>query len=124
MKVKKLMEYLECVDPEANVVLRKKDGEELLIADFVGLSMAPEHMPFPSPFDYCSSVVVLKGISDIDLKKELEVFSRYALYIGLEEDEFYRDILEAGITVDMVRKYVGDERADTMKAFCEEHGLM
>ena len=40
-----------------------------------------------------------------------------------DELDFYMDLLEIGITVDMVRKYMSDNHADIMEKFCEEHGL-
>lgn len=41
----------------------------------------------------------------------------------LDELDVYMDMLEIGIGVDMVRKYMGDELADHMEKFCKEHGL-
>lgn len=46
------------------------------------------------------------------------------LWKGLYELDFYTDLLETGITVDMVRKYMNDETADHMRDFCKEHGLL
>lgn len=47
---------------------------------------------------------------------------------ALENDEdelnFYMEMLENGIDVEMVRKFVSDEAADHMQEFCEEHGLL
>lgn len=34
------------------------------------------------------------------------------------------EMLETGIDVPMVRKHLGDEAADHMQDFCEEHGLI
>lgn len=35
-----------------------------------------------------------------------------------------KNMLESGINVDMVRKYMGDETADHMQDYCEDHGLL
>lgn len=34
------------------------------------------------------------------------------------------EMLETGIDIKMVRKYLGDDVADHMKDFCKEHGLI
>lgn len=34
------------------------------------------------------------------------------------------EMLETGIDIKMVRKYLGDDVADHMKVFCIEHGLI
>lgn len=36
----------------------------------------------------------------------------------------YSEMLETGIDIKMVRKYLGDDVADHMKVFCIEHGLI
>lgn len=43
-----------------------------------------------------------------------------------EKDELdvYSEMLETGIDIKMVRKYLGDDVADHMKDFCKEHGLI
>lgn len=40
------------------------------------------------------------------------------------EGDVYMEMLETGIDVPMVRKHLGDEAADHMQDFCEEHGLI
>lgn len=39
-------------------------------------------------------------------------------------NDVYMEMLECGIDVDMVRKYLGTDAADHMQTFCEEHGLI
>ena len=55
-----------------------------------------------------------------------EIQSRFndAVEHGVDETEVYENMLESGINVDMVRKYMGDETADHMQNYCEEHGLL
>lgn len=56
----------------------------------------------------------------IDLKEKFEkVLDDYS-----DETEFYSDLLEMGITVDVVARQVGKEQAEHMKKYCEEHGLL
>lgn len=38
--------------------------------------------------------------------------------------DVYSEMLETGIDIKMVRKYLGDDVADHMKDFCKEHGLI
>ncbi len=41
-----------------------------------------------------------------------------------DESDFYSELINAGITVDHVRDYMGDETAEHMQQFCEGHGLI
>lgn len=43
---------------------------------------------------------------------------------GKDELDVYSEMLETGIDIKMVRKYLGDDVADHMKDFCKEHGLI
>lgn len=43
---------------------------------------------------------------------------------SVDKTEVYENMLESGINVDMVRKYMGDETADHMQDYCESHGLL
>ena len=54
-----------------------------------------------------------------------EIASRFDEAISNGEDELdvYSEMLEKGIDVDTVRKCCGNTVADSMKSFCEEHGL-
>lgn len=47
-----------------------------------------------------------------------------ALEDGKDELDVYSEMLETGIDIKMVRKYLGDDAADHMKVFCIEHGLI
>ena len=69
--------------------------------------------------------VWLETESDNDMSSELSARFENALENQIDELDFYLEKLsEIGITVDMVRKYMGDEIANHMKEFCEEHGLI
>lgn len=56
----------------------------------------------------------------------LEVHKRFenAMEEQVDELDFYMELLEIGATVALVRWYEGDEKADHMQRFCEEHGLL
>lgn len=55
-----------------------------------------------------------------------EIGARFDDAIDTDQDEtdFYTELLETGIDVAMVRKYMGDGPANCMQCFCEEHGLL
>ena len=55
-----------------------------------------------------------------------EIQSRFddAVEHGVDETEVYENMLESGINVNMVRKYMGNEIADHMQDYCEEHELI
>lgn len=66
----------------------------------------------------------LKVEYNFDLKNEIASRFESANETDIDELDFYMDLLESGITVDMVQVYIGDEPAEHMKKFCEEHGLI
>lgn len=109
MKVKTLIKRLQKMNPEAEVKLNDYGGETAL---FVNARVNDKN------------TVWLDGEDDINMG--LEISARFERAIEEEWDEldFYMDMLEIGITVDMVRKYMDDEHANHMQRFCEEHGLM
>ena len=62
--------------------------------------------------------------NDEDISKEIQ--SRFDNAIENDEDEldFYTEMLEIGMDVEIVRKYMGDDIAKHMEKFCKEHGLI
>ena len=50
--------------------------------------------------------------------------SNIQLTCEVDETKMYKSMLDLGITVDMVRKCMGDEAADHMQDYCENHGLL
>lgn len=62
--------------------------------------------------------------NEIEIKED--IISRFNEAVGNGEDELdvYSEMLEKGINVGVVRKYCGNTVADSMKSFCEEHGLL
>lgn len=111
MIVKKMIELLQTMDPNAEVKLHERFGELVLFV--VALANNED-------------TVWLETESDNDLCSELEARFEYAAEIenNVNELDFYTDLIETGINVDMIRKYMGDETANHMQEFCEEHGLL
>lgn len=109
MKVKTMIQKLEKMNPEAEVRLNDYKGDTAL---------------FVNSHTNDTDVVWIDGEHDIDLGEEISARYERAIDEQLDELDFYMDLLEIGITVDMVRNYMGDEKADVMKKFCEEHGLI
>ena len=109
MKVKTLIERLSKMNLEAEVKLNEYGGDTVLFVN----ARANDN-----------NTVWLDGEHDIDMGSEISARYEYALEEQIDELDFYMDLLEIGITVDMVRKYMDDEHANHMKEFCEEHGLL
>lgn len=109
MKIKTLIKKLEKFNPEAEVRLNDYCGEAAL---FINARVDD------------NNVVWLDGELDIDMGEELSARYEKIAENWDSELDFYTDLLETGITVDMVRKYMGNEHADYMKEFCEEHRLL
>ena len=66
----------------------------------------------------------LETEDDTDMTEEIKARFDAAIEEGIDELDIYSEMLECGITVDMVRKYLDDEAACHMEAFCQEHGLL
>lgn len=108
MKVKTLIKKLEKMDPEAKVRLHDKSGELVLFV------LCAKKYPD----------VWLQTESDVDMADEIQSRFDDAIENGTDELDVYMEMLEAGIDVSMVRKYLGDDAADYMQRFCGEHGLI
>lgn len=109
MDVAGLIERLSKFSPTAKVRLGSKDGEELL---FVVSSKGSEEDV---------SCVWFEGESDVDLSDVLNTLFLKSEIEGLDKKDLYKELLKAGVTVDMVRKYVDDEFADQMDMYCKHH---
>ncbi|MBE5940814.1 MAG: hypothetical protein E7266_10555 [Lachnospiraceae bacterium] len=109
MKVKKLIDLLIKQNPEAVVKMHSKDDEPVLfVVNIVG----------------DDSVVWLESESDNDMTEEISARLETAIDENIDEFDFYEELLELGIDVNMMRKYLGDEAANHMEKFCYEHGLI
>lgn len=109
MKVKTLIKKLEKMDPEAEVRLHDKSGEPVLFV------LCAKKYPD----------VWLQTEGDVDMSDEIPgLVLTMPLRMAPDELDVYMEMLETGIDVPMVRKHLGDEAADHMQDFCEEHGLI
>ena len=70
------------------------------------------------------TVKILETENDNDMREEIQARFDAALEDGKDELDVYSEMLETGIDIKMVRKYLGDDAADHMKDFCKEHGLI
>lgn len=109
MKVKTMIQKLSKMNPEAEVRINDYNGD---VALFVNARCNDRN------------VVWIDGEHDIDLGEEISTRYEKAIKEQWDELDFYMDLLEIGITVDMVRDYMGDVKADVMEMFCNEHGLI
>ena len=109
MKVKTLIRELSKFNPEAEVRLNDYDGDTAL---FVNARVDDDN------------IVWLDGVDDFDLGSELEARFEIAIEEQMDELDFYMDLLEIGITIKQVEEYMGIEKANHMKKFCKEHGLI
>lgn len=91
------------------VRLHHREGEELL---------------FALAFQNDDTIIVLETENDNDMREEIQARFDAALEDGKDELDVYSEMLETGIDIKMVRKYLGDDAADHMKDFCKEHGLI
>lgn len=71
-------------------------------------------------------VISMKEIAVSQTYSDVEIKELFASVVddGMDELDFYMDLLDRGITVNMVRSSVGEDAASHMKQFCEEHGLL
>lgn len=76
--------------------------------------------------NYCKDLCANDKIevNDNDMREEIQARFDAALEDGKDELDVYSEMLETGIDIKMVRKYLGDDAADHMKDFCKEHGLI
>ena len=109
MTVKNLIEKLEKMNPDAIVHLGDRNGEVLLFV--MALANDNENVWF-------------EGEEENDMANEIQTRFDYAIEHGEDELYVYLEMLEQGIDIEMVRKYLGDEKANHMETFCIEHGLI
>jgi len=96
------------MNPEADLRMHDRFGEPVLFV----VALADK------------STVWLEGEDDFDLGNELEERYKAAFEEQMDELDFYTELVEIGITEEIIRKYMGDEKAEIFKEFCEEHGLI
>lgn len=109
MTVERMIKNLEKMNPKAVVRMHHRDGEPVLfVMDVYG----------------DEKNVWLESESDNDMSGEIEARFESAIEGQTDGVEFYKDLLEIGIDVDMVRKHIGNQTADTMQKICKKYGLI
>lgn len=72
--------------------------------------------------NYCKDLCANDKIEVYDFGGNLRQYIK--LTDTIKQKDVYSEMLETGIDIKMVRKYLGDDVADHMKDFCKEHGLI
>ena len=109
MRAKTLIERLQRFDENAEVRLHSAEGEEVL---------------FVLAKNNDTSTIWLETESDVDMSDEIQTRFDDAIENGLDELDVYSELLETGINVPMVEKYMGKKEAEHMMEFCVEHGIL
>ena len=109
MKVSRLIELLRNFNSDADVVLNDFSVETPVL--FV---LAEQNAP---------SMVCIAGEDYCNLADELNARYQYASDNGIDELDFYIELVEDGYTLQLIRKYLGEETAGGFAIFCLEHGL-
>lgn len=120
--------------PDINTVINYcKDlcaNDKIEVYDFGGKKDLVLHIYKDEDFDQktkaynLDTIIVLETENDNDMREEIQARFDAALEDGKDELDVYSEMLETGIDIKMVRKYLGDDVADHMKDFCKEHGLI
>lgn len=69
-------------------------------------------------------LVYVETEADIDMPSKLKEIWDNAVTEGLDEDTVYLELLDRGITPEVVKKYDSKEHGLHMAKYCVEHGLM
>ena len=109
MTVKRMIEDLKRLDPDAQVKLHHFNGNNALFV--VALANEPK-------------TVWIEGNEDVDLTGQLNSLVETEIEDDWEERDFYSELVEKGITYDDILKALGQERADVFKMNCENYGLI
>ena len=99
MRVDTLIKKLQKMNPDAIVRLHHKDGDDVLFV----MAQQNDH-----------SVVWLETENDNDMGEEIQARFDAIDHGEIDEQAMYAEMLSLGITVDMVRKYTGNDNADRM----------
>lgn len=63
-------------------------------------------------------------VPNLSIREEISLRFQTALKDQIDELDFYVGLLHVDIDVEAVRRHIGDETAEHMQQFCEEHGLL
>ena len=96
------------------------DREDIVLALEAGYEV---ESIYQAAYKNDDSTIWLECESDIDLSAELDARSTNAAENQMDELDFYMDLIEIGITPEMVERNLSKEAADHMREFCEDHAL-
>ena len=109
MTVEYLIERLQKFDPKAKVKLHDRRGEELLFV----LALKNDN-----------KTIWFETESDVDMGEEIQTRLDSIKDDKSNEVEIYDEMLKTGITIDMVKKYIGNEEANHMYCVCIDNNLI
>lgn len=109
MKVKKMIEILSKMNPNAEVKMDSPEGNSII---FVLASKKKEGVVWMQTQDSC------------DISNEIVERFNYASEEQMDELEFYTDLIDTGFNIEMVENAMGKDVAEHMRKFCIDHGLI
>ena len=113
MKVRKMIELLQRMNPEDEVYLHHYTGNKALyIVKVVNINI-PE----------TSGAVVIEDKDDNDMGEELDAMFKHAVDTGMDELDFFMGLIDVGITLEDIKEFL-PEQYEYSKKFMEEHGLI
>ena len=108
MKVKKLIELLSNMNPDADVRVHMKYGNAVLaLNSYVG----------------ADNVCWIETEDDFDVEEELKALLQYYAENGVDEADGYQEMIDLGFTPGVVYEYLGEEAAQHMRRVCYAHGV-
>lgn len=114
MKIEKLindLQALQQIAPGAEVKMHHWDGNNLLFA------LTSTNLP------QGKNVVWLEDATDNDMSAELDARFTDALENQMDELDFFMDLVETGITLEDIQKYL-PAKYNYAKSFMTDHGLI
>lgn len=108
-----LLDALKSCDSDAVIKLNSQYGYEVLFL------CAKE-----TRLNGRDGVLYLGTEADTNMKGEIGERLTEAAVGNMDETDVYQEMLDTGITPDMVRRYYNVESGDHMEAYCREHGLI
>lgn len=108
MKVKRMVEELQKFNPDAEVKLHHRNGNNAL---------------FILSYVKNESTVVIEDKDDNDLRAELSAHFDHAAEEQMDELDFFIDLLDTGFTLEDIRENL-PEQYEYSERFCREHGLI
>lgn len=109
--VSELIAILDKVNDEAIVYMDMPEATDVVLS----VCADEESIFFQDETDFDIALELEDAFSEME--KEPDVYKTgYSTWLS-----FYSSLLSDGITIAMIRKYVGDDEADAMEKFCNEH---